>query len=231
MTRIDRTAVIGDDVIIGKNNEIGPYAVILGRVIIGDSNWIGPHVAIGGPAQLKGGPHPSGWQNESGEGSIVIGDSNVIREFSTVHQSTSDHTPTRIGNRCYLMAGAHVPHDAHIGTDVTICNAVLIGGHTTVGDRTNIGLGSVVHQRLNIGEGVMVGMGSVVTNDLPAYALAFGSPARVKGANTVGLRRHGVDDELIDRIDGALRDNDIELLAHLQQLIAAGPGVVEHTHG
>jgi UDP-N-acetylglucosamine acyltransferase len=231
MTRIDRTAVIGDDVVIGKNNEIGPYAVILGKVVIGDSNWIGPHVAIGGPAQLKGGAHASGWQNEPGEGSIFIGDGNVIREFSTVHHSTSDDTPTRIGNRCYLMAGAHVPHDAHIGTDVTICNSVLIGGHTVVRDRTNIGLGSVVHQRLIIGEGVMVGMGSVVTNDLPSYALAFGSPARVKGANAVGLRRHGVDEELIARIDGALRDNDLDLLAHLHQLVGAGARVTEHTHG
>jgi UDP-N-acetylglucosamine acyltransferase len=231
MSRIDRTAVIGDDVIIGKNNEIGPYAVILGKVVIGDSNWIGPHVAIGGPAQLKGGPHASGWQNEPGEGSVVIGDNNVIREFTTVHQSSSDDTPTRIGNHCYLMAGAHVPHDAHIGTDVTICNAVLIGGHTTVGDRTNIGLGSVVHQRLTIGEGVMVGMGSVVTNDLPCYALAFGSPARVKGVNAVGLRRSGVDDELIARIEGALLDNDTELLAHLHQLVSTGPRATARTHG
>jgi UDP-N-acetylglucosamine acyltransferase len=37
----------------------------------------------------------------------------------------------------------------------------------------------------------MVGMGSVVTRDIPPFAKAFGNPARVRGVNVVGMTRMG----------------------------------------
>lgn len=52
---------------------------------------------------------------------------------------------------------------------VTIGRDVWIGGHATV-------LGGV-----NIGEGALIGAGSVVTRDVPSYAIVAGNPARVLG--------------------------------------------------
>ena len=43
----------------------------------------------------------------------------------------------------------------------------------------------------------MVGMGSVVTRDVPPWAKAFGNPARVRDANTVGMEHAGIEEELI----------------------------------
>jgi acetyltransferase-like isoleucine patch superfamily enzyme len=45
----------------------------------------------------------------------------------------------------------------------------------------SIGSGSVILPGLTIGEGAMVGGGSVVTRDVPAHALVAGNPARVIG--------------------------------------------------
>jgi UDP-N-acetylglucosamine acyltransferase len=44
----------------------------------------------------------------------------------------------------------------------------------------------------------MVGMGSVVTRDVPPFSKAFGNPARVRGANVVGMERSGFDASEID---------------------------------
>jgi UDP-N-acetylglucosamine acyltransferase len=213
MNRIHPTAVIGPDVQLGTRNAIGPYTVILGRCVIGDDNWIGPHVAIGTPGEMRGHHHYVGWADEEGEGVVEIGNGNVIREFTTVQQSAVG--VTRIGNGGYFMTKCHVPHDAHIGDNVTVSCSVMIGGHSIVGDRANLGLGTVIHQRLVIGSGAMVGMGSVVTKNVPPFALAFGSPARVRGANTVGLERAGIDQDTAAQVAAALDQGDATLLRPL----------------
>ena len=112
---------------------------------------------------------------------------------------------TRIGDDCYIMTKAHVTHDGEIGDRATISCSVMIGGHTIVGEGANVGLGAVVHQRRVIGAGAMVGMGSVVTKDIPPFSMAYGSPAAVRGANVVGLRRADYEEDVIAAIDAVFR--------------------------
>lgn len=42
-----------------------------------------------------------------------------------------------------------------------------------------IGMGSIVMPGVTIGEGAIIGAGSVVTHDIPAWTIAVGSPAKV----------------------------------------------------
>ena len=202
--KIHPTAVIGDDVDLGTGNVIGPYSVLDGPLVIGDDNWFAAHVAVGAPAQWSGmrGPEMEGMQRKG----VRIGNGNVFREFVTIHQGTD--RSTTVGHGVYLMAYAHIPHDALVLDSTTITNAVQLAGHTQIGWNTNIGLGSVVHQRSVIGPFAMIGMQSVITADVPPGAIAFGSPARVRGANKVGLSRAGFDAGLIDEIDAALRHGE-----------------------
>jgi UDP-N-acetylglucosamine acyltransferase len=91
----------------------------------------------------------------------------------------------------------------------------MIGGHSTVLDGANVGLGAVVHQRLVIGERAMVGMGSVVTKNIPPYATAFGNPAVVRNANKVGMERAGFSADLIGEVSTAITSGDIAKLSSL----------------
>lgn len=188
---------------LGRGNVIGPYTVILGPCRIGDDNWIGPHVVIGTPGEMRGGSHPAVWDGDRGTGETVIGNRNVVREFVTIQQGVV--SSTRVGDDCYVMTKAHVPHDGVLGDRVTVSCSVMIGGHSVIGEGANLGLGAVLHQHLAVGAGAMVGMGSVVTRDVSPYAMAFGNPARTRGANRVGLERAGVDADRIEAIDAALR--------------------------
>jgi UDP-N-acetylglucosamine acyltransferase len=206
MNRIHESAIVGEDVVLGDGNVIGPFAVVLGPCRIGDDNWIGPHVVIGTPGETRGGAHPAAWDGDEGVGPIQIGSRNVIREFTTVQQGWAG--VTRIGDDCYIMTKAHIPHDGQLGDRVTVSCSVMIGGHTVVGSGSNIGLGTVVHQKRVIGAGAMVGMGSVVTRDIPPFAMAYGSPALVRGANRVGLLRTSVDESTADTLDVMFRSGE-----------------------
>lgn len=178
------------------------------EVTIGKGNIIGPYVVIGQPPQDKG--HYSEEEvMPSRPGPIVIGDNNVIRAFVTVDRPID--TVTKIGNGCFIMAKAHIPHDAQIGDNVVLANSVNMGGYTQVHDGANIGLGTVVHQYSIIGAYSMVGMGSVVTKDVPPFCKVYGG--LIRGLNKVGMERAGFTTEEIQQVAlhyRGLRDHVID---------------------
>jgi len=227
--RIHPTAIIGDDVVFGVGNSIGPYTVIMGPCTIGDENWIGPNVCIGGPPEMRGAHHPLGWAGEAGNGPVEIGNRNVVREFTSIQGPTTG--TTRLGDDCYLMDKVHIPHDCTVEDRVTISCSVMLGGHTHLGAGSNIGLSSVIHQRIVIGRGAMIGMGSVITKHIPPFALAYGSQARVRGANIVGLTRSGFDEDTSRQVDEALKaEGDISaLLPSESRAFLRAIGIVGHT--
>ena len=91
-----------------------------------------------------------------------------------------DVTPITIGN--HVMLGPHVqlyaathPLSPEIrltgqecGAPITIGNNVWIGGNT------------VIQPGVTIGDNTVIGAGSVVTKDIPANAVAYGNPCRVR---------------------------------------------------
>lgn len=213
MNNIHPTAIIGDQVKLGTNNTVGPYAVISGKVEIGDNNWIGSHSSLGGPAEIRGSDLPSTWETGKHAGSLSVGSNNVIREGCIIHAGY--FKGTRIGNDCYIMNQAYIAHDCQINDAVTISSTVAIGGHAVLLDGCNLGLGAVVHQRLVVGKGAMVGMGSVITRDVLPYSLTFGNPSKTRGTNTIGMRRSDLHEHLISQVEQALSILDIETLSLL----------------
>lgn len=60
----------------------------------------------------------------------------------------------------------------------SVLHQPLTGKPVVIGDFVWLGANVVVLPGVNIGEGTVVGAGSVVTRDLPPYAVAVGNPAR-----------------------------------------------------
>lgn len=227
MNRIHPTAQLIGDVVLAEDNIVGAHAVLIGPIRMGSRNWIGPGVWIGTPGEQRGAAHPAAWDpSEADLAGVIVGDDTVIREGVSVQVSAT--RPTTIGSRCYLMTKSHVPHDAVIGDDVTVAVGAVIGGHSIVQEGANIGLNSAIHQYSVIGAGAMIGMGSIVTKDVPPFAMAFGVPAKVRGVNRVGLSRRGVDDSVIDALDSRLAHGELiypeslqDQFARFEQAVAA----------
>jgi acetyltransferase-like isoleucine patch superfamily enzyme len=81
---------------------------------------------------------------------------------------------TMIGPFCYLT-----DHDHIFGPDKAPNQTPLVSAPTRIGPRCWLGAHVSVLKGVTIGEGTVVGAGSVVTKDLPAGVVAVGTPARV----------------------------------------------------
>ncbi len=176
---------IGPDVRLGENVKVHPFAYIEGHTTIGDGCEIFPHTAIGTP------PHDVSYKGAPTR--LEIGAECVIREGVTIHRgSEKEDGVTRVGSRCYLMAGSHVGHDCRVGDDVIVTNASTLGGHAVVEEKVLISALAAVHQFTRVGTMAMVAGGAMVVQDVPPYCLAHGDRARLVGLNEVGLDRRGV---------------------------------------
>ncbi len=202
MTRIHPTAVIHPRAELAPGVQVGPYAIIGDRVKIGADTCIGAHVVIEGSVTIGAenqifpgviiGMAPQDVSYQGADSAVEIGDRNQLREYVTIHRATQANAVTRIGSDNFLMAYVHVAHNCEIADEVTIANAVSLGGYTHVAAKAVIGGMVGVHQRVHIGQCAMIGGMSRINRDVPPYFLVEGSPARVRGLNVVGLRRHGI---------------------------------------
>ena len=212
--------MLGPDVELGERVAIGPFAVLLGRCRIGDDCWLGPGVVLGTPPEVASIEHPATWADEPPAGNgVTIGARTVLREYTIVHSGY--RTRTEIGEDCFVMNKVYIAHDGRIGDRVTMASSVTLGGHVRVGDGANLGMGATVHQYRVVGPGTMVGMGTIVTKDVPPFAMVHGNPVRLRGTNQVGMRRAELDQVAIDAVRAAY---DRERLPDLHGL---PPGVAE----
>jgi UDP-N-acetylglucosamine acyltransferase len=202
MAMIDPTARIEPGALVGLDVSIGPYCIVGPDVTIGDGCRLLAHVRLAGhtaigartviyPFASLGAP-PQSVKYKGGPTRLVVGSDCDIRESVTMNTGTEDGGGiTLVGDRCFFMAGSHVGHDCHVGSDVTFANNAVLGGHVSVGDRAFLGGQAAVHQFVRVGEGAMIGGLSGVTRDVIPFGFAFGPKAELVGLNMVGLKRRG----------------------------------------
>jgi len=191
-------SVIGEQVSIGKDTKIASHVLIEGWTTIGERNQLHSFSCIGTP------PQDVGYKNE--ETYLIIGDDNVIREFATVHRATTKaDRKTEIGNRNYLMAYSHVAHDCKLGNSIIMANSAGLAGHITIEDYAILGGIVGVHQHVRIGAYAMIGGQSAIVQDIPPYVSAAGNRAQLYGLNTIGLKRKGFSDEVINDLKKAYK--------------------------
>src|SRR6185295_13426707 len=84
-------------------------------------------------------------------------------------------------------------------------NHATLGGHVHVGDWTVLGGFVGVHQHVKIGEHAMIGVSSVILQDVPPYLLVAGQPCAPHGINAEGLKRRGFAPEAIAALKRAYK--------------------------
>ena len=161
-------------------NFVHPTAIIGDNVILGDNNYIGPYCIIGDPAE-----HKKYWGKKNGcdenKAKVIIGDNNIITGLVTIDAGTENDTI--IESNCFIMKHAHIGHDCHVLNNVTISCGAKIGGHSIIGEGSNIGLNAVLHQFSIIKKGCMIGASAFFKGESEVETKYAGVPARKLGLN------------------------------------------------
>jgi len=196
---------VDSDADLGQHVTIGPYSIVGPGVSIGDSTEIGNHVTISSGTKIGNdckifhsasiGAIPQDLKYDDEDTFVLIGDRTVIREFVTINKGTNALGKTIVGSDCLFMASTHIAHDCFIGDHVIMSNLATLGGHVTIEDWAILSGGVLVHQFCKIGEHAFVGAGGFVSQDVPPFILAAGSPLEYNGINSVGLKRRGFSSE------------------------------------
>jgi len=199
------TAIIHPDAQLGEGVTVGPYGVIEGAARIGENSVIHAHAIIGaqvvmgrdnvvGPGSVVGGDPQDLAFRPTVQSQVRIGDRNIIREHCTIHRGTAEGSATVLGDDCFLMAGAHIGHNAQVGSGVILANNVLLGGYAVIADRVFIGGGSVFHQFTRVGRLVICQGLSGFSKFIPPFSVGAQING-VAGLNVIGMRRAGFSAE------------------------------------
>lgn len=190
---IHPTAIVDPEAKIGKNVAIGAYCVI-GKVIIGDDCVLDSNVRVyddtvmGKGCVIKAGAVLGGAgfgfeTDENGNkfrfpqiGGLIIGNQVEIGANTCVDRGALSDTEigdyTKINNLC------HIAHNNKIGKNVIITGCVNISGSNVIEDDVWIAPNASIRGYVHLGKGCVVGMGAIVTKDIPAGETWVGNPAK-----------------------------------------------------
>ena len=144
------------------------------------------------------------------------------------------HPGATIGKRCCIDHGMAVVigETAEIGDDVTIYQAVTLGGtgketgkrHPTIGDNVVISSGAKVLGPFKVGSHSKIGAGSVVLKEIPEYCTVVGIPGKIikqRNQRTEDLNQVDLPDPIAVELD-CLRRRIIALENQLDKIQEQG---------
>jgi acetyltransferase-like isoleucine patch superfamily enzyme len=139
-----------------------------------------------------------------------IGDGSQIGTFVEIQKNAKLGKRCKVSTHAFICEGVTIEDECFIGHHVVFINdrypkATNADGSpqtdadwtvipTRVGPRASIGSGAVILCGVTIGEGALVGAGSVVTRDVPPFSVVAGNPARVRQRR--GAARSGRHDDV-----------------------------------
>lgn len=142
------------------------------------------------------------------EDGVVLGTGTKVWHHCHVRRDARIGANCNIGKNVYVDFGVAIGDGSKIQNNVSVYHGVTIGKDVFVGpsavftndlmpraalwsddrlvktiveDGASVGANATIVCGITIGRHAMVGAGSVVTRDVPPYALVYGNPARVHG--------------------------------------------------
>lgn len=166
---------IGPNVHIGDNALILPGAKIK-HATIGDNFICNENVVIGCNSFTKAKDPNGDLISMPSLGRVVIGNNVEIGACDVIELATCGETV--IGDNVKLDNLVSIGHESILHKNVCMAAQATLAGFVEVGERTFIGVGANVKNRITIGKDVTVGMGSVVGRAVKDGETVFGNLAK-----------------------------------------------------
>ncbi|MDP3150335.1 MAG: UDP-3-O-(3-hydroxymyristoyl) glucosamine N-acyltransferase [Ignavibacteria bacterium] len=178
---ISASAYIGAGCVIGEC-VIGDDTIIYPNVTIYDNVKIGSQVII--QAGVVIGTDGLGCERKkdgtlikfSHLGGVVIGNNVEIGANSQIARGAL--SDTIIGDGTKMNGLCFIAHNCVLGKNVWITGNTMLAGSVVVEENATIFSKVIVREQTRIGKNSVIGMGSVVTKDIPENETWFGNPAK-----------------------------------------------------
>lgn len=213
--QISDKAVIDPKAQIGDNVTIYPFAYIEGDVVIGDNCVIAPNVnVLNGTRMGNGckvfqntvlGAMPQDFHFKGDETELIIGNKVTFRENVVVNRATFAGGQTVIGDKCFLMEGAHISHDTKVGSHCVFGYGTKIAGDCEIGRGAVFSSNVIANPKVRVGDNAMILAGTTFSKDVPPYIIAGGTPVKYGGVNTLLLDYLRKEKKIQDHIANAYR--------------------------
>jgi len=184
---IASTVIIGENVRVGKNVTICDYAIIGDNTIIGESTYIGERVVTGARGmqnlRVDGRLFPIKYAGgvKVGRGCEVLTGAIIQRPYHAEY--------TEIGNDTQISVNVVVAHGCKVGSNVMLAGHVQLAGNVRLGDGTRVGPSSVIADAVTIGDDSQISLGSVVIKDVPSGSSISGNYAIEHKKHLRGIAR------------------------------------------
>lgn len=180
---IHPTASIGENVVIESGCTIADNVVIEPNVVIHKGTTIGSNSRIRSCSSI--GSDGFGFErlNENEIlrfphlGRVVIGENVEVGSCTTISRGTL--SDTIIHDNVKIDNLVHIAHNVEIQTGAFIIATSEISGSVKVGKNAWIAPNACVNQKVKIGDGAIVGLGSVVIRDVESNTVVAGNPAKL----------------------------------------------------
>ena len=178
---VEPGASIGAGCVIGRA-KIGAGTILMPNVVVYDDVTIGSNCIIQAGAVI-GTDGLGCMREEDGTlvkfphlGGVIIGSNVEIGANCQIAKGAL--SDTMIDDGCKINGLCFIAHNSHLENNVWITGDTMLCGSTHVDKNSVIFSNVIIREQSHIGSGVTIGMGSVVTKNIPDGETWYGSPAK-----------------------------------------------------
>ena len=117
------------------------------------------------------------WEKIISKDAIISADTK-IGEGSVIISGSIINVGTKIGNHCLINTGSSIDHDNNFKNFSGCGPRTITGGNVSVGEKSYIGLGSVIKNNVKIHNNTVIGASSLVIRNCKNNSIYFGRPAK-----------------------------------------------------